>query len=275
MLRPPRPKNSSIINRLTFTRYMLTGTYVGVATVLGMVWWFTMYEDGPLVQYEQLFGWALCDENSEVNCAIFHDPSPNTMSLSVLVTIEMFCALNSISETNSLFSSRAHPFMNPHLIGAIVLSFSLHMVILYVPFFAAIFSVTPLTWVEWKAVLVLSAPVLLLDEILKFVDRLKSRLLLCFSCCFSVWLRALPQLRYPHTHARIVRSIASCVSLLCHLCSQSGYRQVPRRAQGRLSPVWRSIHSFNLHLFRTHSMHSLNSYHLTPHLSLSLRFLLQ
>mmetsp|Transcript_8809 Transcript_8809/g.22167 ORF Transcript_8809/g.22167 Transcript_8809/m.22167 type:complete len:1032 (+) Transcript_8809:181-3276(+) len=175
MLRPPRAKNASIINRFTFTRYMLTGTYVGVATVLGMVWWFTMYEDGPMVEYHQLFGWARCDASSPVDCGIFHDPSPNTMSLSVLVTIEMFCAFNSISETNSLFSSSAHPFTNPKLVAAVLLSFATHMLILYVPFFATIFSVTPLTWTEWQAVLALSAPVIVLDEILKFVDRMKIR----------------------------------------------------------------------------------------------------
>ena len=35
----------------------------------------------------------------------------------------------------------------------------------------AIFRVTPLNWVEWKAVFYFSIPVILLDEVLKFVTR--------------------------------------------------------------------------------------------------------
>ena len=33
-----------------------------------------------------------------------------------------------------------------------------------------LFAITPLNWTEWKAVLYLSAPVLLIDEVLKFVS---------------------------------------------------------------------------------------------------------
>ena len=32
-----------------------------------------------------------------------------------------------------------------------------------------LFAITPLNWVEWKAVLWISAPVLVIDEVLKFV----------------------------------------------------------------------------------------------------------
>jgi Cation transporting ATPase, C-terminus len=43
----------------------------------------------------------------------------------------------------------------------------LHVMILYVPWAAALFSVTALSWADWAAVLWLSAPVVLLDECLK------------------------------------------------------------------------------------------------------------
>lgn len=33
----------------------------------------------------------------------------------------------------------------------------------------ALFAITPLNWTEWKAVLYFSAPVLVIDEILKFI----------------------------------------------------------------------------------------------------------
>jgi Ca2+-transporting ATPase len=93
------------------------------------------------------------------------------MSLSVLVTIEMFQALNSLSERQSLFS-HIHPFSNLYLIAAMCLSFGLHFVILYVPFLAGIFSVEPLNLQEWAVVVALAAPVLLLDEIMKYFGRL-------------------------------------------------------------------------------------------------------
>ena len=53
------------------------------------------------------------------------------MALSVLVTIEMTNALNSVSENQSLVLMP--PWVNPYLIGAMALSFSLHFMILYTP----------------------------------------------------------------------------------------------------------------------------------------------
>jgi Cation transporting ATPase, C-terminus len=51
---------------------------------------------------------------------------------------------------------------------------SLHFMILYVPFFQTLFAIEALGWEEWNAVLLISAPVLLVDEILKAVSRLYS-----------------------------------------------------------------------------------------------------
>merc|ERR1712032_1740614 len=77
----------------------------------------------------------------------------STLSLSVLVTIEMFNALNALSEDCSLLV--VHPLVNPYLLMAMALSFALHFVILYVPFLAGIFQTVPLTWNDWIGVCVL------------------------------------------------------------------------------------------------------------------------
>jgi len=88
-----------------------------------------------------------------------------TMSLSILVVIEMLNACNSLSENESLLVLPL--WTNPYLVAAITLSMALHFMILYVPFFSSLFQIVPLNWAEWKAVLWISAPVILIDELLK------------------------------------------------------------------------------------------------------------
>lgn len=60
-----------------------------------------------------------------------------TISLSILVTVEMFNAMNSLSENESLL--RLPVWKNMYLVMAIALSMALHFMILYVPFFTVSF----------------------------------------------------------------------------------------------------------------------------------------
>lgn len=84
--------------------------------------------------------------------------SASTVSLSILVVIEMFNAMNALSSSESLFTFFLHN--NPMLVYAITLSMILHFAILYIPFLQTLFAILPLNWTEWKAVLVISAPVM-------------------------------------------------------------------------------------------------------------------
>ena len=52
------------------------------------------------------------------------------------------------------------------LLGAIMLSFTLHFVTLYIPFLSLICQVTPLSFAEWVAVIKISISLLLVDEFL-------------------------------------------------------------------------------------------------------------
>jgi Ca2+ transporting ATPase len=106
---------------------------------------------------------------ADLDCAVFEDNHPNAMALSVLVTIEMLNAVNSLSENQSLLAMP--PWTNIWLMASIALSMSLHFVILYVDIMATIFQITPLSVIEWVAVLKISLPVIILDETLKFIAR--------------------------------------------------------------------------------------------------------
>ncbi|KAG5263068.1 hypothetical protein AALO_G00282160 [Alosa alosa] len=174
LLWAPRSPKEPLISGWLFFRYMVIGGYVGAATVGGAAFWF-LYdeEEGPQVTYHQLSHFMQCHGDHEdfqgIDCEIFEASPPMTMALSVLVTIEMFNALNSLSENQSLV--RMPPWSNFWLLAAMTLSFSLHFMIIYVDPLPMIFKLTHLTVNQWMVVLKLSFPVILFDEVLKFVAR--------------------------------------------------------------------------------------------------------
>ncbi|XP_044131696.1 sarcoplasmic/endoplasmic reticulum calcium ATPase 2 isoform X2 [Bufo gargarizans] len=173
MSKPPRNPKEPLISGWLFFRYLAIGCYVGAATVGAAAWWFIAAEDGPRVTFYQLSHFLQCKpdnpEFADVSCEVFESPYPMTMALSVLVTIEMCNALNSLSENQSLL--RMPPWENVWLLGSICLSMSLHFLILYVEPLPLIFQITPLDLIQWLMVLKISLPVILLDEALKFVAR--------------------------------------------------------------------------------------------------------
>ncbi|KAH0626554.1 hypothetical protein JD844_001612 [Phrynosoma platyrhinos] len=173
MNKPPRSPKEPLISGWLFFRYLAIGGYVGAATVGAAAWWFMYAEDGPAVSYYQLSHFMQCTEHNPdfegLECEIFESSVPMTMALSVLVTIEMCNALNSLSENQSLV--RMPPWVNIWLLGSICLSMSLHFVILYVDPLPMIFKLTHLDFHHWMVVMKISLPVIFLDEILKFVAR--------------------------------------------------------------------------------------------------------
>uniref|UniRef100_A0A672LKS2 Calcium-transporting ATPase n=1 Tax=Sinocyclocheilus grahami TaxID=75366 RepID=A0A672LKS2_SINGR len=173
MDKPPRNPKEPLISGWLFFRYLAIGGYVGLGTVGAATWWYLFDEDGPQVSFYQLRHFMQCTEENPmfqgIDCEVFESRYPTTMALSVLVTIEMFNALNSLSENQSLL--RMPPWVNIWLLGAIILSLSLHFLILYVEPLPLIFQVTPLHYSQWIIVLKISIPVILLDEALKYISR--------------------------------------------------------------------------------------------------------
>jgi len=154
-----------------------------------------------MVTYQQLTHWGQCRTGAEAVGTIFEgfqvndfdntgdgsiedfstDPctyftvgkmKASTLSLSVLVTIEMFNALNAVSEDGSLWT--IPPWANPWLLVAMAASFLMHFVILYVPTLATIFSISPHDAIDWLLVFLFSFPVIIIDEILKCIGRAKN-----------------------------------------------------------------------------------------------------
>ncbi|XP_052211522.1 calcium-transporting ATPase, endoplasmic reticulum-type [Diospyros lotus] len=197
MRKPPRKSDDTLINAWVLFRYMVIGSYVGIATVGVFILWYTqasvlginLVSDGhTLIELSQLQNWGECSSWSNFSATpytvaggsvvTFSNPcdyfsvgkvKAMTLSLSVLVAIEMFNSLNALSEDVSLI--KMPPWRNPWLLVAMSMSFGLDCLILYVPFLAEVFGVVPLSLTEWLLVMLVSAPVVLIDEFLKFAGR--------------------------------------------------------------------------------------------------------
>lgn len=162
MKRRPRKRDEPLIGGWLFFRYLVIGTYVGLATVAGYAWWFMYNPQGPQISFYQLSHFHRCSaEFANIGCQMFENhnaKSASTVSLSILVVIEMLNAMNALSSSESLLTLPL--WDNMMLVYAIALSMALHFALLYTPFLQALFSIIPLDLTEWKAVLLISAPVM-------------------------------------------------------------------------------------------------------------------
>ncbi|GET85604.1 calcium-translocating P-type ATPase [Leishmania tarentolae] len=185
MEQAPRRGEEPIVDGWLFFRYMVIGVYVGLATVAGFVWWFLT--NG--FSMADITSFTTCTDMSNPKCVVLENPqTARAIALSILVVVEMLNALNALSENQSLVVIR--PATNKWLIAAICSSLVLHLTIMYIPFFSRLFGITalgvhvdvistanswdvliPTDFSDWKAVLVLSIPVIFLDELLKFFSR--------------------------------------------------------------------------------------------------------
>ena len=163
---PPRNKNESIVTPITLARYIVGGVYLGFATIASAYYWYMFDPEGPHLTLKQILNWQRAPPELQ---HIFEDNTPSTLSMSVLVMVEMFSAMTAISERQSIFVMP--PWLNLYLVTAIVGSLAIHLFTIEVPFMQRIFSVVSLDSHHYLVLLSLGFPILIIEEIFKFYIR--------------------------------------------------------------------------------------------------------
>ena len=189
MKRKPRRRGEKLVDNWILMRYLVVGLYVGMATSGIFIYYYTSYtwstDHQSLTSFWQLRNWGSCPDwvkdtqfigYEEDPCSYFSDgkKKASTLSLTVLVVIEMLNSLNALSENRSLFEVGI--FSNIWLHLAIFTSIGIHCLMLYVPLFARVFSTVPLGINDWLLVMMFSMPVIFIEELLKWISRRKFKL---------------------------------------------------------------------------------------------------
>ncbi|KAF1745087.1 hypothetical protein MXB_1180 [Myxobolus squamalis] len=173
MQQPPRDPKKPMIGPWQIIRYCFIGFYVGFSTVAGSIWWYLYDHTGPQLTFKHLIYHQHCSPTEPlyqgIDCEIFNHFTPMTISLSILVLTEMFNACNSMSDHASIIT--CPPWRNMYLVLAVISSLLIHYATMYFSITQRLFNVNMLSCHQWTTVLLLSFPVVILDEILKFVYR--------------------------------------------------------------------------------------------------------
>lgn len=178
MLQKPRPSDEPIMTKFMAYRYIVTGLYVGFATVGSFVGHYLAQG----VTLRQLRSWGKCGQawspSDGMTCeSLFQGTGrelPQTLSLTVLVCMELFKALSAVSVDSSLLTVGVN--QNPYLIIGVAVPFILHVAVVYstklgYPGLAKSFGLAPLSLNDWKTALKWSAPILIIEEVLKSIGR--------------------------------------------------------------------------------------------------------
>ncbi|KAA8498348.1 Calcium-transporting ATPase sarcoplasmic/endoplasmic reticulum type [Porphyridium purpureum] len=166
MQQAPVSPDASIIDRISIIRFMSVGLYCGLACMATYIHYLCFSVHGPMLSFAdaQLMTSGLFSGASERDGAAC---AARTVAMSTMVTLEMFNALNSVSERESLL--RVPPWRNKWLVAGITVSFCAHVATLYFAPLARVFGNAPLPLDEWGWIVACAAPVVAVDEFLKFV----------------------------------------------------------------------------------------------------------
>ena len=142
MERPPRDPKEPIMSRLLWERTVIVGLLISVGVVYN-------------------FQLAL-NEGASLEKA-------RTVAVTTMVFFQFFQAWNSRSELQSIF--KISPFTNPLLFFSLIAAFFAQLSVIYVPTLQWIFRTEPITMSEWLQILMVSATVVLVVEIDKWIRR--------------------------------------------------------------------------------------------------------
>ena len=158
MQKVPRPRSEPLFNKALIWRSAASGAYAALATLGVFLWWF--YDRGFTIG--NVMRWHKCNvahEEQNAFCKLFSSSSshPQTMSLSVLVLIEMLRALSSVSLEKSILAFP--PWKNPLLVIGTIIPMLVHLLFMYRPKLSSLLNIVPLSLREWKVIELLLFPV--------------------------------------------------------------------------------------------------------------------
>lgn len=96
-----------------------------------------------------------------------------TLTLTVMAVYQWFNVWNVRSETKSIFQQ--NPLSNLYLVGATIVVVVLHIFLVYNPFMQKHFNTTSLSIGEWGMVILIASTIVWVEEIRKFIYRLKHK----------------------------------------------------------------------------------------------------
>lgn len=154
MTKKPRSSTARIMNQSFIRRFMLIGFAIGA--IVMTVYILTLYR----------YGWQWGQALTE------HDPGylkASTTAFTLLIMIQIFNAINSRSEQNSIF--KLNPFSNWYLIGAIFISTLISIAFVEIGFFQKYLQTTHLNFTDWAIIFLGASLILIIEEIRKFFSR--------------------------------------------------------------------------------------------------------
>jgi len=156
MSRPPRDPKKKIMDLAFVARFLYIGAFIGILTV-GAYFWTLMSQ-----------GWHW-GETLDPDSYLYMNAS--TLTFALLVLIQMVNAYNSRSSSQSVFSMGI--FSNLYLLGSVFISIGVVYLLVEVPFFQSWLNTTGLEWYEWIIIMAASFSILVVEELRKFVVRLR------------------------------------------------------------------------------------------------------
>lgn len=146
MKRPPRNPSEKIFNPLMINQTIVSGATIGII-VFGL-WYY-------LTRYTQM------DEIHARNLILF-----------LMVFMQNFHAFNARSERVSAFKVPIK--RNIILVFGVLAAQGIHILSMQIPFMQNILRIEPITFNEWLYILVLAVPILLVMELFKFLNKLRT-----------------------------------------------------------------------------------------------------